>query len=276
MMEHLFKELEELGIHTDMDIKIYNKVEKKPKKPVINPELVKEIVYQRKVTCPVCDTEFMTTSVRAGRIRFVDTELDLRPIYKSFDPVPYDVVACPMCGYAHLNKYFSKISDIKIGKVKEQIAVQFKGKHYPMVYTYQDGIERYKLALLNCVVGLDNNGMKAYLCLKISWLYRGYRLKLEAEETYEASKIFGLRELEREFSAYAYEGFVRAYEHESFPVMGIEQNSLEYLLAELARRQGDFKNAKKWLSRVIGKQNTKRFNDKIFEVKEKISNSRMD
>lgn len=276
-MKNMFKELEDLGIKLDSDFSVYNKPKEKSKKAKLyNHNVVIEAVYQRKVVCPVCDTTFLTSSVRAGRVRFVDTELDLRPVYEGFDPVIYDVVACPMCGYAHLNKYFKIISDTKIGKVKNNISYKFQGKEYPMEYTYDDALERYKLALMNCIVCGDTNGVRAYLCLKISWIYRGYRELLKEEGSTDYNKINELVQLERQFAKNAYDGFLIAYENESFPIVGIEQNNIEYLLAELLRRQGEFAEAKKWLSRVIIKKNSKRLSAKIYDVKELINNNIMD
>ncbi len=272
-MNEMFKELEQLGINLKEEIHLYNKPENKKNKPVVKPKIVKEVVYQRKMECPVCDSVFMTSSVRASRIRFIDTELDLRPLYEGFDPIPYDVVSCPMCGYAHLNKYFKNITDIKKDKIKDKISINFIGKDYSLEYTYEDAIERYKLALFNCIVGLDSVGIKAYLALKISWLYRGYIEKLEEDSSDNHALKRELKKMEKQFSQNAYDGFAIAYENETFPIAGIERNNIEYLIAELARRNSEFAEAKKWLSRVIVRQNSKRLNNKIFEVKELIMKS---
>lgn len=270
-MDNLFKDLEGIGISGVEDINLFEDGLKKDEKPKISIKVkdAEAIIYQRKVTCPVCNKLFMTSSIRTGRIRFVDTELDLRPIYNGFDPIPYDVVVCTHCGYAGLNKFFLKVSEFKAKIIKTKISVSYNGKEYPKVFTYEQAIQRYKLALLNSVVGHDSNGMKAYLCLKISWLFRGWQEQLREEGEIGSKRIKELKSNELIFVRKAFEGFLIAYECESFPIVGIEQDNLEYLISELARRLGEFDETRKWLSRVIQRQNTnKRLNDKIFQVKE--------
>jgi len=98
-MDHLFKELEEMGLKLESD-KLFNRSSADGNKPKINQDLAKEVVYQRKVDCPVCGTKFLTSSIRSGRVRFLESESDLRPIYSGFDPIVYDVVACQRCLHA--------------------------------------------------------------------------------------------------------------------------------------------------------------------------------
>lgn len=274
-MDDLFKELESMGIKSEKT-SIFNKTAAEPAVRKINPNLAKEVVYQRKVGCPVCGTTFMTSSVRAGRIRFMDSEADLRPVYSGFDPVVYDVVVCSSCGYAHLNKYFKTVSDYKINQIKHKISSSYKSKQYDRVYSYKDGIERYKLALFNSIEGGDLDGMRAFLCLKISWLYRGYWEQMKSELSKEFSKIKELKDQEKIFSGYALEGFLIAFNNEPYPIVGLDQNTLEYLIAELYRRQGKLSEARKWLSRVVGKTNSKRLNEKIDVLRELLTEKEED
>lgn len=274
-MDNLFKDLESMGITGGDNINLFVDESKKEKAKVVKKKASgNDIVYERSINCPVCSKSFKTTSIRAGRIRFVDTELDLRPIYSGFDPIPYDVVVCKHCGYAGLNKYYLRVSEYKAKNIKAKISANYKGKTYAKLLTYEDAVERYKLALFNSVVGNDSNGTKAYLCLKISWLYRGWRTELleteDEDENKEVIKNLLLQELT--FIKNAYEGFLIAYENESFPIMSIDQGSMEYLIAELARRQGKFDESRKWLSRVIQRKTTnKRLHQKIYDVKELIN-----
>ncbi len=273
-MDNLFKDLEGMGITGVENVSIFANESKKEKAKALRNEISSsDVVYERSVNCPVCNHSFKTTSIRAGRIRFIDTELDLRPVYNGFDPIPYDVVVCQHCGYAGLNKYYQRVSEFKAKNIKAKISAHYKGKVYPKILSYEEAIERYKLALFNSVVGNDSNGTKAYLCLKISWLYRGWKLSLSEddinEDDIEVKAIMkDLMTQEVTFIKNAYDGFLIAYENETFPIMGINQGSMEYLIAELARRQGKFDEARKWLSRVIQrKSSNKRLHQKIYDVK---------
>lgn len=272
-VDNLFKDLESMGITGGDRIDLFPDESKKEKPKVLKKVVnTSDIVYERSINCPACGKSFKTTSIRSGRVRFVDTDLDLRPIYSGFDPIPYDVVVCNHCGYAGLNKYFQSLSEFKAKNIKAEISANYKGKVYPEILSYELAIERYKLALFNSAVGHDANGTKAYLCLKISWLYRGWRLELAEEESEDKDLYKNLMIQEILFVKNAYEGFLIAYENEDFPIMSIDQGSMEYLIAELARRLGKFAEARKWLSRVIQRKNTnKRLHEKIFEVKDLIN-----
>lgn len=280
-MDNLFKGLEDLGISDMSDIQLFDKPEDKEEKVKVirKTNVAEDVVYQRKVTCPVCGKIFLTSSVRVGRIRFVDTELDLKPIYNDFDPIPYDVVICSHCGYGGLNKYFNRVSEFKAKSIKQIITANYKGKDYPLIYKYEHAVERYKLALLNSTIGHDNNGMKAYLCLKLSWLYRSWIQEIKEtddEKDVESQiKLQKLSEAQHSFIKNAYEGFLIAYETEDFPIMGIDQGSLEYLIAELARQLSLYDESRKWLSRVIQRKNVnKRLYNKIQDMKELLNKSR--
>lgn len=287
-MDELFKDLEIMGITDFDDVELFVEESLKEEEDAARAtkaakEMISsQIVYQRKIRCALCGKESLTSSVRSGRIRFLDTDLDFRPIYDGFDPILYDVVVCPYCGYAALNKYFNRLSELKAKHVKQKITATYKGKEYPLILDYDMAIERYKLVLLNCALGHDSNGLKAYICLKISWLYRGKIQertkntkfeKLSAEEKLIWTETnAGLIEKEVLFIKNAYEGFKIAYDVEEFPIMGIDQGSMEYLIAEMARRIGDFQESKKWLSKVIQRQSSnKRLYNKIIEVRDLIN-----
>lgn len=266
-MDDLFKDLENLGIKDLDSMDLYKKVDNGKNTKPLSKEATNAILYLRKTVCPVCDRHFNTPTVRVGRVRFVNSDLDLRPRYSGFDPILYDVVACPTCGYAALNKFFQKVSDTKIKLVREKISMQYRGKEYPEVFDYKVAIERYKLAIVCGAVGNDRTGIKAYLCLKTAWLYRGYREMVIEDE----SLCHELKQYELSFLKRALDGFLIAFEQEAFPIMGIDQGTMLYLIAELYRRTGDIKASRLWLSRVLKKPGTsKRLQDKIFEVKKRL------
>ncbi len=274
-MENIFKDLEELGFKNISDADLFQEKEQ-PKKKVISKEKeaqlkVQTYIYQRKVDCPVCKHSFHSSTVRSGRVRFQGTELDLRPRYVGFDPLPYDVTVCNYCGYAAINKYFKNITEKKKRAVIENITRNYIGHKYNEILTYEESVERYKLVLLNSAVGGDSNGIKAYICLKISWLYRGWQESLQALEQKDDALLQKLRTYEIVFVEKAFEGFKLAYATEKLPIMGIDEMTMEYIIAELARRLGDSKISKQWLGRVIGHSEVpKRLRDKVYDVKELI------
>ena len=273
-MDNIFKDLEELGFKNVSDTDLFT--EKKEKKKEItkeNDDKIKKqtFIYQRKVECPICMHSFSSSTVRTGRIRFQGTELDLRPLYIGFDPLPYDVIVCNYCGYAAMNKNFKNVSDRKRKAVIENITRNYIGHKYNEILSYEEAVERYKLVLLNSAVGGDSNGIKAFICLKISWLYRGWQEQIQGMEHPDEAMLKKLRTYEIVFVEKAFEGFKISYSTETLPIMGIDDTTMEYLIAELARRLGDVKTAKRWLGRVIGHKNlSQRLRDKVYDAKELI------
>ena len=60
---------------------------------------------------------------------------------------------------------------------------------YKELYTYDEALERYKVALANAIVKLAKPSEKAYICLKTAWLLRGKGEKLDkADPEYAAKK----------------------------------------------------------------------------------------
>ncbi|SFU46154.1 hypothetical protein SAMN04487886_103320 [Clostridium sp. DSM 8431] len=116
-----------------------------------------------------------------------------------------------------------------------KISNEWHGREYPLIYTEEIAIERYKLALLTAVVADFKDSRKAILCLRLAWMYR--LLKKENEEQFYLGK--------------ALEGFINAYESEDTPIYGLDTYSLMYLIGELYRRTGKISESVKWFSNVI-------------------------
>ena len=76
---------------------------------------------------------------------------------------------------------------------------------------------------------------------------------------------------EKDLLTNAYEGFVAAFSREDFPMCGMDQYTMMYLLAELARRIGKTDEAKRYVSKVlVARGAQKRIKEKAFALKEKL------
>ena len=133
-------------------------------------------MFDKTYTCPVCDHEFKSKMVRTGKAKLVSADTDLRPKYQGIDPLKYDAILCPKCGYASLNRYFNFVMSSQAKMIREKISATY---HYvpegEKVYTYEEAITRHKMALLNTIVKHGKTSERAYTCLKIAWLFRGKR-----------------------------------------------------------------------------------------------------
>jgi hypothetical protein len=276
-MGNIFAGLESFGLKNMDKLNIFQeqKEEKRKveeKKPEVKKEATEEeLIFEKTYKCPVCDHEFKSKMVRTGKVRLAGADSDLRPKYIGVDSLKYDAVLCPKCGYAALNRYFNFIMSGQAKKIQEQISSNFRYiEEGDKVYSYDDAITRHKMALLNTVVKNGKNSEKAYTCLKLAWLYRGKREQL-METDAKKEEILELVKEEQELLQEAYEGFQAAFGKEDFPMCGMDQYTMMYLLAELARRTGNPDEAKRYVSKVLVARGAQpRIKNKALELKEKL------
>lgn len=234
-------------------------------------EVERESLFDKKYECAICDHQFTQKAVRTGKTRLLSTDTDLRHKYKYFDPIKYDIIVCPRCGYAAMGqKSFDGLSSLQRRLLREQVQANFKGLP-PMgeLYTYDEAITRYKLALYSSIVKKSKTSERAYLCLKIAWLFRSKKEDMElSEENYE-EKQKKCEEEEKEYLVKAYNGFGTAVQSEMFPICGMDEMTFNYLYADLARRTGDIDMAKKMIGTVlISKSATTALKEKARVLKE--------
>ena len=107
------------------------KVVREPEPEKTPEEIEKEIVFEKKIKCPVCDLLFPVLKFRPGKVKLIGTDTDLRPKYENADPLKYDAMVCTNCGYAGLSRYFDKVTTKQVREIKEQIYKNFKGIDHP-------------------------------------------------------------------------------------------------------------------------------------------------
>ncbi|MCR5357288.1 MAG: DUF2225 domain-containing protein [Lachnospiraceae bacterium] len=201
----------------------------------------RECLFGKSHTCPVCYKEFKALTARQSKIRPAGMDNDLRPRFKNFDPMKYDVILCPHCGYAALGRFFHTITPPQAKLVKEGISKNFHPIPDKEYFTYDEAFLRYQLALGNAVVKRGKAGEKAYLCLKMAWILRGKREDIESGKTEVNPNAFetiveDLKQDETELLSNALDGFLNARQNESFPICGMDESTLDYIIAVTAMR----------------------------------------
>lgn len=212
-----------------------------------------EFLLEKSVQCKVCDQPFKTKIVKSGRVRRLDPDMDLRPRFQYIDTIKYDVTSCPFCGYTAMNRYFEQITTAQIKLIREEISMKFKSisPKNEVFYSYDDAIERYKLSLINTVVKKGRDSEKAYTCLKISWLLRGKAEEMLVTTDEEKKAKAECKVQEEAFYQQAYDGFILAVSKEMFPMCGMEQNTMDYLLSYMSYHFKKYELAAKYLSSVL-------------------------
>lgn len=276
-MANLFSGLEAFGLGKMSDLEVYAPEDKSSKKPGEGAEseekkvVEADLIFDKSYTCPVCDKEFKAKTVKTGKVKLISADTDLRPKYQLVDSLKYDAIVCPHCGYSALNRFFNYMTSAQAKLIKEQISSSFKGIGTDgEVFSYDDAIARHKLALVNTIVKKSKLSERAYTCLKTAWLLRGKAESLTAENA-ETNKdtIVQLQKEELEFLTNAYEGFLEAFSKELFPMCGMDENTMTYLVADLARRVGKYEESSRWISKVlIARDANERIKTKARELKE--------
>lgn len=275
----LFSGLEKFGLKTS-DLNVYEEKKEEAQKggdgAEAKPKEVseEELIFDKTYKCPCCDNEFHAKAVRAGKVKLVATDSDLRPKYQQFDCLKYDAVVCPKCGYSAIARFYTYLTGAQTKLVKEQISAGFKGIKEPEgVYTYDNAIERYKLALVSTIVKRGKNSERAYTCLKLAWIIRGKYETLPKETPNYDNVVKELKGEELELLDNAYTGFNAAFSSEQFPMCGMDENTLMILLADLARRTGKKDECGRWVSSIlVSRTCNDRIKNKAREIKEMMEN----
>lgn len=263
-----------LGNMEGMDLYEEPKKEQEKQKPAAAAPKIqeKDLIYDRSFVCPVCDSPFTAKIMKSNKARLLGTDQDLRARYDGIDAVKYDVVMCPVCAYAAIIRFFPSVTSSQAKLIREKISQNVVlTKYDEEIYSYEQAMERYKLALVNAVVKRAKAGEKAYICLKSAWVLRGYRESLQESGDYDRNLTDQLERQEEEFLENAYKGFSEARQSEMLPICGMNGITVDYLVAVLAMRFKDYNVAIKLLSVVITSSGTSpRIKDRARDMKDQI------
>ena len=234
-----------------------------------------EFLFPKKYKCPICEKEFENLTVKSNRARLVGTDMDLRPKYDQIDVLKYDVICCPHCGYGAISRYFDSPTESQRKKIKQMVWDKVTPLKMPAAgfLTYEESAERHKLALLNLMVkngnGPEKKSEKAYVCLKLGWIHRGW---WESEKgKIDGPALEKIKLAEKWYLKNAYELFLEARGTESFPMAGMDEMTVDYLIAALAIRNDQPDVAKRMVSGILGSFSaTSRMKDKARALLENI------
>ena len=213
--------------------------EKKEQDLVTKKDIAPEkMLYNKKYTCPACKTRFESPKPFSKYVRVQRTDNDFCKYYESVNPLYYEIIVCPSCGFA-FNEEISGVhmKDEYREEIKSRLLMLWKSqliKNYCGVRTLEQAVETFLLALFSLEGRPIKKSLKGMLCLKTAWLYR-----YKGDETKE-----------RKYIEKALPLLTQAYETENFtdPKSEVE---VAYLLGALNFRAGNYKGAATWLERVL-------------------------
>lgn len=237
----------------------------------------KTLLIDKRYTCPVCQTQMRSKAVKSSSARFVNTMADLRPIYSNINVTKYDAICCPNCGYSALSQYFSSITQTQQKLIQEKIQANYKSHEETACdfYTTEMAISRMKMALLCTMTKEAKDSEIGYVCLKISWLYQDLADEIPENAPDAASKKeLYLKEADNA-AMKSYAHLTTARMHEEYPIAGMNETTLDYLLSYFAYKKGDYQTAMQYLSGVVSNRSTSpRLKDKALELKDLIGQAK--
>lgn len=275
---NLFSGLEKFGLKSTESMQLFEDEKKEDKKgnEVRAEEKIpaeSDFLLEKTVHCKVCDHVFKTKVIKSGRVKRLEPDRDLRPRFQYIDTLKYDITSCPACGYTAMNRFYEHLTPTQVKLIKEQISSNFQPDNKPekAAYDYDEVIDRYKLSLVNTVVKKGKDSEKAYTCLKIAWLLRGKGETMANDTPEEKAAKAEVQKEEEEFYQQAFEGFMKAISEEMFPMCGMEQSTVDYILAYMAYHFKKYEIASKFLASVLTAPSaSRRMKDMALELKEDI------
>jgi len=194
-----------------------------------------EALYDKEVSCPVCEIKFKTKKVKTASVKVVKRDTDFCAYYGGENPTFYGVYVCPKCGYTSFESIYDKITVAQIAQIKQKVMANWSGKDYGGKRTLESAIEVHKLALLNFNIMSASKFSVAKACLRLAWFYRQ-----QGDEVNET-----------QFNKHAAQMYEMAYTNEEFEGSGEKEYVVYYLLGELNRKLGEFRKASTFYDMAI-------------------------
>jgi uncharacterized protein (DUF2225 family) len=207
-------------------------------------------LWNKKLTCPFCSKEFETTRMRASAIRVKEKWTDFGSLYEGISPTLYSITACPHCMVALRNEEFEKINagyEPKLMEFSKRARLQAGAKAELFALgelSVEQAVKRHELAI-SCqkMRAHSEAGELAGLYLHIVWMYRSN----------------GNPEGERKALIPALETYKEFYEKGSKLPEKLGEPGVLYLIGELHRRAGDFREARNYFGKALSSKELEAF-----------------
>lgn len=242
----------------------------------VEPPKETDFLLLKSIRCPICDGTFRTPVIKSGRVKRKEPDLDLRPRFEHIDTNKYNVASCPKCGFTAVDRYFTNMPSVQEKFIKEGVLAKLKTPPTkPMAeleaFSYDAALDLYKIALYTSVVKKGKNSEKAYTCLKIAWLLRGKMEELSVDAEKNKEEIAKCKVEYDTFYKQAFDGFVKAMASENYPLAGMDQSTVDLLIAAMAYNLEQYDYASRFVSNLIVSRTAgTNIKNRAHDLKEKI------
>lgn len=191
-------------------------------------------LYSKKVTCPICGKDFSSMKAKVNACKVDKKDEDFCTHYVNINPMYYEIFVCPFCAYAAPENSFKELTDVEIKLLKDAFSARTVARSFCTERNLNDAMATVKLAIHTAELRKAKASTLAGLCLKLAWLYR-----------------FAGDKQEEVFLKYALDNYMEAFDKEGLPIGNLDEISMLYLLGELNRRLGLYKEAVVWFGKAV-------------------------
>lgn len=208
-----------------------------------------EFTFTVQKKCPICEEITRVIKVKA-RLLAIKTDEDMCVHYKDFNPYYYKVWFCEHCGFAAEEKVFlGSIPARHKAKIKDFLQQRKLSLEFTEERGRPEAVASFKLAGVFAEMLDASLNRQAGLTLQEAWIYR------EAED----------KEKETELLRKAADLYERSLATERYPQGSMSDNLCMYLVGAIRYRMGDYEKAAQYLSRIIGDQNIRKDEPKLYD-----------
>jgi uncharacterized protein (DUF2225 family) len=206
-------------------------------------------LWNKKLQCPFCNGEFETTRVRPSALRVKEKWTDLGVLYEGQSPYFYAITVCPHCQVSARNEAWDKLNPSYEPKLREFSKTARLQAHKPDIFTLgeatvEQAVKRHELAIAcHKLRAHSEAGELAGLLIHIVWIRR----------------LNGDAEGERKALAAAVEAYKYFYEKGNKLPEKLGEPGVLYLIGELLRRQGEFREARNYFAKALSSKELEAF-----------------
>lgn len=193
-------------------------------------------LFDRSYTCQVCGNSFTSKQVKTSAIRAKERKKDFHAIFSGENPTYYGVICCPKCGYAKFENDFKLVLESSEKAIIENtISSHWRTQNFCEERNTEIAINVHRVALASYKVHSAKQSVVGKLNLRLAWFNRELGVDDEAKR----------------YTEMALSAFLSSYEIERFEEIPEKELEIIYLIGELNRQLGNYKEAIRWFDMTI-------------------------
>ncbi|TAK21168.1 MAG: DUF2225 domain-containing protein [Chloroflexota bacterium] len=196
-----------------------------------------EAFWAKSFTCPICSGRFQAQTPRDQFIEIASRDSDLMEVHRGINLLHYAVNVCPTCFFAAFPEDFSRVPEAERTAIEQSLSPLRPRVAANDFSLYRDA----RLAQVSFELAIVCYGPRRGSYRKVAGLY--HRLAWLARQSGDAGR-------ESRFLETAMRGYITVLEKGQVDEPRTEI-TMTYLVAELARRNGDTPTASRWISQLL-------------------------